>query len=467
MDIHQSLIIANKKTSGSQELTTHIFNQEDSRHKFASMVILHDYSLSIVEQVGFRKFIASLQPCFNMISRNTLRSDILKIYNVQRAKCYKLLDKLNCRIAITTDMWISNNTKKDFMAITGHYIDDSWILQHCILRYNIDHKVSTIMIDNCTTNNAILHLLLDKLSKRDILLNGKLLICLCDSIVFWTTSLARVEKFKEVARQLHISCSKKLSLDCKTHWNSTYLILETTIIYKYVFSRVKYWVNVIEMYGKLKFFYHVTEMFFGKLTLLNFIFQNFSLNMMIHCMAEKMLEKYEKYWDACHIMMGVAAVLDLRYKLKLVEFCFPLIYGERSQSKVDEIRQNCYDLLVDYKSRAATLNENSSSFSSLGIKMERDILVIPVSTIAFESVFSISKRMVSPHHSRLHPTTLEALMCAHRWLWNEVKGTCSTLGGISTCPTMLDEQEDDEELTDPQERQGYHQCTFLATNALF
>lgn len=32
-------------------------------------------------------------------------------------------------------MWTSNNTKKGFMAVTGHVIDDSWTLQSVILRF--------------------------------------------------------------------------------------------------------------------------------------------------------------------------------------------------------------------------------------------------------------------------------------------------------------------------------------------
>jgi len=41
----------------------------------------------------------------------------------------------------------------------------------------------------------------------------------------------------------------------------------------------------------------------------------------------------------------------------------------------------------------------------------RDILDIPVSTIASEFAFSTGGQILSPHHSRLHWTTLEALMC--------------------------------------------------------
>ena len=56
-------------------------------------------------------------------------------------------------------------------------------------------------------------------------------------------------------------------------------------------------------------------------------------------------------------------------------------------------------------------------------RIAKDILGIPVSTVASESAFSTSGRLVSPHRSRLHPKTLEALMCAQSWLLNEIRGS--------------------------------------------
>ena len=52
----------------------------------------------------------------------------------------------------------------------------------------------------------------------------------------------------------------------------------------------------------------------------------------------------------------------------------------------------------------------------------RDILAIPVSTVASESAFSSGGRHVTPHRNRLHPDTLEALICAQDWLWDEKLG---------------------------------------------
>ena len=47
----------------------------------------------------------------------------------------------------------------------------------------------------------------------------------------------------------------------------------------------------------------------------------------------------------------------------------------------------------------------------------RDVLAIPISTVASESAFSTGGRILSPHRSRLNWTTVEALMYARSWLW--------------------------------------------------
>ena len=56
-------------------------------------------------------------------------------------------------------------------------------------------------------------------------------------------------------------------------------------------------------------------------------------------------------------------------------------------------------------------------------KIIRDIYAISISTVASESAFSTSDRMVSKHCSKLHPHTLEALMCTQSWLGSEMKGS--------------------------------------------
>ncbi|KAH7847124.1 hypothetical protein Vadar_022167 [Vaccinium darrowii] len=101
----------------------------------ASVVIMHEYPLSIVEHVGFRRYSHALQPLFKVPCRNTLKSDIFKIYEYEKGKTLSLVASNASRLAVTIDMWTSSNQKKGFMAVTAHFIDDSWTLQSRILRF--------------------------------------------------------------------------------------------------------------------------------------------------------------------------------------------------------------------------------------------------------------------------------------------------------------------------------------------
>ena len=68
----------------------------------------------MVEHIGFRKYSKGLQPSFTMISRKTLRKDILKVFDFEKGKTMKMLASVQSKIAITADMWTAQNQKCGF-----------------------------------------------------------------------------------------------------------------------------------------------------------------------------------------------------------------------------------------------------------------------------------------------------------------------------------------------------------------
>ncbi|KAK0592746.1 hypothetical protein LWI29_024628 [Acer saccharum] len=100
-------------------------------------------------------------------------------------------------------------------------------------------------------------------------------------------------------------------------------------------------------------------------------------------------------------------------------------------------RAKDFDILVWWRA-------NASEYPILA-QIARDFLAIPVSSIASESAFSTGGRIVSLHRSRLHPDTLEALMCAQSWLWAERREKCSK--ALTACDTsFLEENKNVEEV---------------------
>lgn len=64
--------------------------------------------------------------------------------------------------------------------------------------------------------------------------------------------------------------------------------------------------------------------------------------------------------------------------------------------------------ILDYWSKSA------ARYPQLA-RMARDILAIPVSSVASESAFSLSKKVITPSRSSLSPKTVEGLMCLQDW----------------------------------------------------
>lgn len=68
------------------------------------MPLFYTYPLFIVDHVEFRNFVTSLQPMFKIISRNTIKNDVLNFFDNLKSKTAKLLDKVTSRVAIITDV---------------------------------------------------------------------------------------------------------------------------------------------------------------------------------------------------------------------------------------------------------------------------------------------------------------------------------------------------------------------------
>ena len=92
------------KNNGDKKLENHAFNQEKSRDELAEMIVMHEYLLSMVDHLGFRHFVGGLNPDFQIISRNTLRNDILKMFEDGKCSLKKLLEVNQGRIAMTIDL---------------------------------------------------------------------------------------------------------------------------------------------------------------------------------------------------------------------------------------------------------------------------------------------------------------------------------------------------------------------------
>ncbi|CAA0825803.1 Unknown protein [Striga hermonthica] len=496
--IQPSLKFASRE-SGQLSVENYSFDPEVARRELAGMIILHEYPLSMVDHTGFRRFVSALQPLFKMVTRNTIRKDIMDAYMEEKKKAQEYMVGTKSRVAITTDMWTSENQKRGYMAVTAHFIDDSWTLRSIIMRFiyvpfphtadiisdklydafvewNVDEKISTVTMDNCSTNDAVIPVLINKISSDKLMLNGQILHMRCcahilnlivrdgldviqpaiakirDSVAFWTATPKRLEKFEEIAKYVKVPTDNKLGLDCKTRWNSTYKMLSVALPYEASFNRAtrveklydfapskEDWTFAKEVVGRLKMFDDITALFSGtsyvtanvqlfkiceaKTKIMNWSACGIPI---IEEMSTKMIKKFDKYWKDIQGPMGIAIVLDPRFKTDYLLGFFECLFGhsESCLEKVEVVKASLCDLMIEYQLDDEEDNTESSTpaldhsgfLSTISARVATRRPRVQVCTVASESAFSTSGRVLSEHRSRLTPEILEALMCSQDWM---------------------------------------------------
>ncbi|KAL0285755.1 UNVERIFIED_CONTAM: putative AC transposase [Sesamum radiatum] len=195
---------------------------------------------------------------------------------------------------------------------------------------------------------------------------------------------ARLKIFSEIVKQLNLP-DKKLVDDCRTRWNSTYKMLAAAIKFKDVFPRFadrKPHYDICPSAEDWKF-------------------------------VEKVCSVLELFWTATHIVSGsdyptsnlflneVSRVKVLLDKKTLENDTF-------IRDMVDKKDGKDFDVLDWWRVHAL-------KYKILSI-MARDLLAIPITTVASEATFSAGSRVIDKYRASLTSDTVQVLMCGGDWL---------------------------------------------------
>lgn len=547
-------------------LTDGKFDMGKMRKAAANWVLMHEHPFTVVEEEGFNIMQKTGMPEWEKISRNTLKNDCVSVYESEKKKLKAMLKNVN-KISLTTDMWKSGNQKIEYMVITCHFVDSEWKLQKrvinfvhlppplrgidiadgiykCLKEWGIENKIYTISVDNAAKNDVALRNLKDTFSRnKKLICGGKLFHVRCtahilnlmvqdgigkikhviqdirDSVSFLNQSEGRLILFSEIAQQMQVP-QRKLILDCKTRWNTTFLMLSTAIKFKDVFPRFQErepnyyccpsaedWLKAEKVCELLEVFnsttniisgseYPTSNLFLNEVYRVKVVLDKKHLEItneedFMYSMIEAMKVKFDKYWGEVNLLMAIGAILDPRCKMRVIEFSFPKMYPTNvAKENIGKVREALYELYDEYVAEFQSSNgepsgetqngarteanniqlsssgwsefnsfvktietvqpmksdldnyleegcficEDSQSFDALEwwkvntlkyrilSTMARDILAIPITTVASEATFSAGGRVIDTYRASLSPDTVQVLLCGEDW--------CRSLHGI-------------------------------------
>ena len=123
------------QSHGSVSIHSIKFNPEKFRELLSYAIIKHDLPFQFVEYEGIRSLFAYVCEDVKLVSRNTVKADILKLYKKEREKLELWLQSIPSRISLTSDLWTSIATD-GYLCLIAHFIDEEWVLQKKVLNFH-------------------------------------------------------------------------------------------------------------------------------------------------------------------------------------------------------------------------------------------------------------------------------------------------------------------------------------------
>ncbi|CAN6722759.1 unnamed protein product [Malus baccata var. baccata] len=536
----------------ASELCSQKFDPLVFRSLLVEAIIKHNLPFNFVEHEGIKALFAYVCPDIKLPCRNTVKACVLRMFKIEKQALHNLLGSVEGRICLTLDLWSSQCTD-GYLALTAHFVDKDWklnkrIISFChmppphsgvalcekisalVTEWGIEKKLFSITLDNVSSNICFVNILRNQLNIRDLLLmNDDFFHVRCcarilnlivqdglkeidssvvkirECIKYIKGSEAKKLKFQECVRQVGILDSKRgLRQDVPTRWNSTYLMLNSAIFYRYAFINLglsdsnfescpssEEWDKVVKISKFLGYFYDITCLFSRtKYPTSNLFFPKvFVIQLQIKAaiddcdsfmnkMGDYMRMKFEKYWSDYSLIMSIAIILDPRYKLHFVDWAYTKLHGVNSMEY-----KNVYGTLTAlfnvYSEIYAHLNYSNIPMNStpnhqtesgdaffedfdnnyngpnsvekgelqkylddkrldrrhdidvlswwqmerfhypILSQLARDVLTIPISTVASESAFSIRGKVLDQYRTSLLPDTVQALLCTRDWLFGK------------------------------------------------
>lgn len=556
------------------------------------MIALGELPLCFVESVAWRHFCnrVKFKPPH---SRRTATREIVKMYAKRKASMHNMFASSKQRVSFTTDIWVAPSTAASYMVITAHWIDSNWLLRKLILGFKnvIDHKgltiarvleeclaewgikkIFTITVDNATANTNALKIFAESygaIANDALVLDGRFLNMRCaahilnlvvrdglkevdvcairNAITYVRSSTPRLNSFE--FRVLSGKMSRgSLPLDCKTRWNSTYLMLSKALKFRLAFDKMEAedklyneyfeetvsgkkiigpptsddWDAVERTVRFLVIFYNSTLVVSASTSVnsykcyteivtieRNLIKLSNDPDVELRKRAMAMRKKFDKYWEELkkiNRLLIVTRILDPRNKMRFASLCFEWVYCKDSvetkalQSSVADVLKSLFE---EYTLRYVTANgdevagtqSQSGATSSqstgqdvsnrmdldtdvgyermdfvykemideIGIEDEsneveiylkdkvettrnslpgskydvlgwwkvnehkypvlcatKDVLAMQVSSVASESAFSTSGRVLDPYRSCLTHYMIEVLLCTEQWMRSDI-----------------------------------------------
>ncbi|PWA85464.1 zinc finger BED domain-containing protein RICESLEEPER 2 [Artemisia annua] len=353
--------IGEKDEGGSSigTLETWKYDEKVIKKSLIKLIVLAELPFKFVEHPTFIEYSTNMQPRFSMPSRFTIARDISKFNLDERKSLVNFLSNKAITDHLTTDTWTSSCKRMNFMVLTAHFIDDDWVMHKRIINFRPIHSHRGVDIGRahleCITGWGIKNVM--TMTVDNIVSNEKALEYLIENLPTKYDG-----DLEEIPKRADFEVCKKVVAFLEKFKETTELVSNVSS--------------------------PVAHLWFGEVL---------DIDKHLHPKTKSKITSY----GFRHLIENGCIPMEVDEESDETPIQF-LTNEELCAKLVKKVETDMGLLFAMYKEKYGTNTSN--------------ILCIQVSTVASESAFSASGRILDPYRNSLAPNIVEALVCTQEWI---------------------------------------------------
>lgn len=362
---------------------------EQIRKALIEMVCVQEVPPKMIESPVFRDFMSSVNPFVELGDFESLKDDCVKYYETEMKKIKHILRNMDGKINLSIEM-LKNDAFDDILCLTAHFVDDTWKPKKWVLRFQILNwesysgailrsleywgimdKVFTITSKSNIFDAESWEWLKDHIHKKsEAQFNGKLFRVQC--CAGFLSSMAQ-DAFEEISTIINkvrdlvywgnsepvwtiTNSNLKEALDLQSKGQ-----LDTEFVDDSCLLSAEDWSRIEGISKSIDKLHSVAELLFhAKYPIATTFLKNLydlrvSLELdfsnscsFLNAVIEKLLRKFDRYWEDTFLVMAVAAVMDPRCKMVYIEYLCSKTEGANGKSQHSAVLETVRSLYDDY-----------------------------------------------------------------------------------------------------------------------
>ncbi|CAN6174194.1 unnamed protein product [Urochloa humidicola] len=371
-------------------------DQNCSPEELVRIFAIHGHLPKMMEQDGFRKLVACLNPMVNVPPHYDFIGNICDLFQQEKSKLKEKLAALHSRVCLSAYVW-HYDPHLAFLCLSIHYIDDEWekqqkiitfspvdpscdakeasnIILGAIREWDLHDKVFSIIMDDAFIDDSVasnVKASLQKSSKADSNLNlfvvrsgthllDQILRVGLDELERIMEKSTKCPKYAKGSNRVAVRYPNSRYAPSPKDWRTANSICEILRDFHEYIDLIPSLPSPADLFDTLKRVYrkavsesrYVRDEAFSKV-------------------LEKIKQKFKECWKLCFLRICMPMVMDPKYSLKCIKF---FIGGNEKDDYVHEACDTFINLFNEYLDHVDNSNCSSGSKTSKGAVEDGEML---------------------------------------------------------------------------------------------